>query len=102
MVHFLNATKLLPSSNGEYAHLKMWHANGQLIHESHYVDGKQEGDAIGFHPNGQVKYTGRYSAGKHVGTWKRYTAIGPCKPVAHEYKLAEIQSTPSLANSSDK
>jgi MORN repeat variant len=73
--------------NGKYAHLKMWHANGQLIHESHYVDGKQEGDAIGFHPNGKVKYTGRYSAGKHVGTWKWYTESGKL-----EYEKEEGES----------
>lgn len=47
-----------------------------LIHESHYVAGRQDGKAVGYHPNGTIKYVGTYAMGRRIGCWKWYNAAG--------------------------
>lgn len=62
--------------DGQYTSVKMWHSNGQLIHESHYKHGVPHGTSIANYPNGQVEYRGVYSDGKRVGVWVRYAEDG--------------------------
>lgn len=65
--------------DGRYSHVKMWHSNGQLVHESEYRDGRHHGQTTGYYQNGQLKYRGTYEDGKKTGVWVRYAEDGSLK-----------------------
>lgn len=60
----------------KYSLVRMWHENGNLIHESRYQNGKQHGEAKGYYDNGQLKYQGWYANGRKRGAWKEFDEDG--------------------------
>lgn len=63
--------------NGDRTLVRMWHPNGQMTLESRWEPGEDHGTSVGYYPNGQMEYRGKYSKSGHsVGVWTRYNEDG--------------------------
>lgn len=62
--------------DGTRAHVKTWHANGQLALEHSYCDGLDHGTSTSYFATGQVQCRAEYANGNRTGTWTYYTIDG--------------------------
>jgi len=49
---------------------------GQIILEKHYLNNLLDGQYVYYWDNGQVRFEGRFSKNKRVGTWINYDKHG--------------------------
>jgi len=54
----------------------IYYVNGERSSETHYRDGRRDGEEIGYSPFGRVSRRGYYKKGDQVGTWTWYDKDG--------------------------
>lgn len=94
LTYFVNGA---PSHDIDYAHgaytrFAAYHDTGQLAYEQRYVNGRIDGDEVGYHPSGARAYEIHHRAGKSVGLWRHWFPNGKLE-TEQTYVNGELDGT---------
>lgn len=81
--HYYRIGKLDPDNMGIKGDFCDYSLNGKMIYKATMMDGRLNGNALFYYPDGKVMETGRYINGQRAGLWRYYFDNGSARQVLY-------------------